>query len=407
MTYSLKQIAIAGISAGVIGIGSLFSCVYLHLHQKHMDLIATQKPYSQILIDSKSFNADMEVALNKSAFYKLDKYIRLKFEEDKPVIIEYDKNMEEREVNIIKQVIEYYNKVFQSINENYKFEVNETGKKISDDYTLISFVNADKPGNVVGESITTSDIKVTSGEWLVDKGLIQIDYEAIKDEEDAYIYGVAMHEFSHALGLGDVYLKDKNVVDRTTVMHTDTWGKINHLYPNDYAILQALYSNEYKKCENYNEAVKIVNEKIQKYTESFYKHYSKVLKEGLATDKLNRDELPQTINWKSFAQGIGTNLYTLNLNDDNTCELNIMNEKGNLLQRCEGNIIFEDGIMFLRNIVIDDASNYRPFYNIFPGRKLKLTFSIYIDKNNNLVIDDCLSKNYLSTDILLSANRQK
>lgn len=406
MSNGLKVKLIALISAGVVGIGSLFSCAYLYLNQD-AELIKNQKPYYQIMKDAQSFNADMEVALNKSMFYNLDKYIRLKMDEDKPVIVQYEQNMEEREVNIIKQVIDYYNKVFQTINENYKFEIKEEGYKVKREDTLISFVNVDKPGNVMGESIATDDIKVAEGEWIVNKAQVQLDWEAMKDKEDAYIYGVALHEFSHTIGLGDVYLKDKDVLDRTTVMNVANWGQVNHLYPNDYAILQALYSNEYKKCNDYDEAVSIVKEKIQKYTESFYKYYSKHLKEvGNATDKLQKEQLPETINWKFWAEGKGENLYTLNFNDDNTCELNIMDEKGNVLQCCKGDTMFQDGIMFLRNIVIDDASQYRPTYDFCPGRKLKLMFSIYIDKNNNLVVDNGLGKEYLSTKILNTSEQK-
>jgi len=399
MSNGLKQRIIALISAGVIGIGGLVSCTYLYLAQE-ADLIKNQKPYYQITKDEQSFNVDMEVALNKSMFYNLDKYIRLKMDEDKPVIVQYDQNMEEREINIIRQVIEYYNKVFQTINENYKFEIREEGYKVKREDTLVSFFNVDKPGNVMGESIAIDDIKVAEGEWIVNKAQVQLDWEAIKDKEDAYIYGVALHEFTHTLGLGDVYLKDKDVVDRTTLMHTDNWGKVNHLYPNDYAILQTLYSNEYKKCNDYDEAVTIVKEKIQKYTESFYKYYSKYLKEDIATDKLKEEQLPAAINWKYWAEGKGENLYTLKFNDDKTCELNIMDKSGNVLQSCKGDTIFQDGVMFLRNIVIDDASKYRPTYDFCPGRKLKLMFSIYIDKNNNLVVDNGLGKEYLSTRIL-------
>lgn len=406
MSNGLKVKLIALISTGVIGIGSLFSCAYLYLNQD-ADLIKNQKNYYQIMKDAESFNADMEVASNKSRFYNLDKYIRLKMDEDKPVIVQYDQNMEEREINIIRQVIEYYNKVFQTINENYKFEIKEEGYKVKREDTLISFVNVDKPGNVMGESIATDDIKVAEGEWIVNKAQVQLDWEAMKDKEDAYIYGVALHEFSHALGLGDVYLKDKDVVDRTTMMHTDNWGKVNHLYPNDYAILQALYSNEYKKCNDYDEAVSIVKEKIQKYTESFYKYYSKHLKEvGNATDKLKKEQLPETINWKFWAEGVGETLYTLNLRNDNTCEFIIKDANGNPLQTCEGDIIFCDGVMFIRNIVIDDASNYSPLYRDNVGRKMKLMMSIYIDKKGNLVFNDGLSMDYSGTKIF-SVNEQK
>ena len=195
MSNGLKVKLIALFSAGIIGIGGLSFCTYLHLNNNE-DIIKNQKPYYQIMKDAGSFNVDMEVALNLSQFYNLDKYVRLKMDEDKPVIIEYEKNMEEREVNIIKQVIDYYNKVFQTINENYKFQIKEDDSKISNDYTLVTFVNVDKPGTVVGESIVKDDIKVAEGEWIVNKAEVQLDWEAIKHNEDAYIYGVALHEFS-------------------------------------------------------------------------------------------------------------------------------------------------------------------------------------------------------------------
>ena len=83
-----------------------------------------------------------------------------------------------------------------------------------------------------------------------------------------------------------------------------------------------------------------------------------------------------------------------------------MDEQGNLTQKCKGDMYFQDGILFLRNIVVDDASKYCPTYDFLPGVKLKLLFSIYIDKNNNLVVDDALGRNYLSTKIL-NTNEQK
>ena len=87
--------------------------------------------------------------------------------------------------------------------------------------TLISFVNVDKPGSVVGENINKKAVESTDDDWIVNNTVIQLDWEAIKSEEDAYIYGVALHEFSHSLWLGDVYLEYENVTDRTTLMNVD------------------------------------------------------------------------------------------------------------------------------------------------------------------------------------------
>lgn len=394
----IKFASLAG--ALIVGVSGIVSAITLHCYNYNKNIIKTQKPYYQIEMDAEALGADMEVALNKSKFYGLDKYIRLKMDEDKPVIVEYQEDMEQREIDIIKKVVEYYNKVFQTINENYKFEVKEDGQKIPKEYTSISFVNVDKPGRVVGESIARDDIRVGAGEWIVNKAEIQLDWEAIKDKEDAYIYGVALHEFSHAIGLGDVYINSYNQIDRSTVMHVDTWGDINHLFPNDYAILQSLYSNEYKKNSTYEDAIKTVNEKIERYTNSFYKFYAKHLQEnGIATNKMQEGEIPHNITWCNFKENKGMNFYELNING-NKCEFILKDENGNCLQKSQGDVIFQDGILFLKGIVIDDASQYSHNYDFLKGKKMKLMFSIYIDKNNNLVIDNGLSKSYLNKSML-------
>ena len=411
MDKKLRNRIIALASAGIISMTSVFSAVHLISKIKDEDLKEEikkdLKPYSQILKDGESFSADMEISLNKSKFYNLDKCIRLKIDDDKPIIVEYQSDMEEKEVKAIKDVICYYNKVFKSIDENYRFEFKNNDTKITDDHTVVSFVNVNKPKSVYGESIATDDISVGNGEFLVNKAQIQLDWEKLKDKEEAYIYAVALHEFSHALGLGDVYQNKYNMIDRSTVMHTDTWGNINHLFPNDYAVLQALYSNEYKKHDNYEDAVKVVNEKIGKYTEAFYRHYSTYLKENRdATSNLKKEELPSTIEWVNFRENVGKNFYTINIEDDK-CELLVKDEMGNCVARSTGSVSFEGGVLFIKGIVIEDASKYSYNYDFLEGKKLKLMLSVYLDKNNNLVIDNGLSKNFLKTNLLKENNEQR
>ena len=89
------------LSAGVIFFTTSCSVSKLSLKSigKNAEYI-DQKPYYQILKDSENFNVDMQVAYNYNSFYKLDKYIRLKMHDDKPVVVTCDKKFEDRDMGL-------------------------------------------------------------------------------------------------------------------------------------------------------------------------------------------------------------------------------------------------------------------------------------------------------------------
>lgn len=112
------------LGAILVTIGSTFSITQLYLRKQS---VKAQKSYHQVVEDCDSFNADAGLVYK----FRGNRYLRLKFTEDKPVIIKCEKEkMDDREYMLIEKVVDYYNKIFKTINENYCFELNEKKKLI-------------------------------------------------------------------------------------------------------------------------------------------------------------------------------------------------------------------------------------------------------------------------------------
>lgn len=234
-------------------------------------------------------------------------------------------------------------------------------------------------------------IKGENGEYYINRAKIDLDWEQIKDESDAFVYSVILHEFTHILGFNDVYYNSENknthIIDYTTVINTYTDKKINCLYPNDYAVLQALYSNEYKKHDDYSEAIRIVNDKIESYTLSFYQYYSEFLtKNNAATNKMKISDLKENIEWNEYFEDGTYNKISIKFTKDGTCKFVIKNEKEEILEETNAEYLFENGFLFIRNIMINNSKNYNQNYD--ESLSMKLMLSIYVDENGIYVIND-------------------
>ena len=364
--------------------------------------ISNQKPYSQVLFDSESFNVDSSIC-NQLAFdHRADKYMRLKMSETKPVIIDCAYGLDSNAIEVVENVIAYYNDIFSTINDNYKFVVKSSGLSIHSTDTVIRVENATFKENVSGSFENYVNSPNTNEGNFFFKGCIKIDWNLAFKMGDEYAYYVFLHEFGHALGLGDVYYngdyKNCDYVDMTTMMK---YGEsLNKLFPNDYAMLQALYSNEYKKCKDYQEAVNIVNEKIKKYTHDFYSYYAQLLKEKSgASGILNVENIPSSISWDGNYNNNRHLTYTISFISEEECQLTIMDLDGNVLESAKGEPLFVNGVCFIRNMYIENASNYTKMY---PNDvSIKLMLSVYKNQKNELIVRDTTSYS-MTTDIILS-----
>lgn len=378
-TKELMKKILAIIGASSIVVGSSFAVSQLGITNK----AENQKPYEYVLSDHENFNIDSDVIDIYKQKYNQDKYIRLKMSEDRPVIIDCLGTMDEDGKELIKRVTEYYTNIFKTINENYKFVVREDDMEVLSDDTVIYVVNS--VPMIKGSSGSFSKISSISdsGEGMfVNKALIMVNWKDIKERKgDAYAYYVLLHEFGHALGLGDVYARGQhqntNILNMNTMMQSENDFN-SHLYPNDYAILQALYSNEYTKHDNYEDAVKTVNNKIEKYTQYFYNCYSEFLKSELevAAD-IEEVDLPNIISW---SDGIDCSVlfkYQLEFLEDNKCVFTVTHRTtGEVLEKSEGEVLVANGIMFIRGLTVNDYTHYNENYPNVDKIKLMLNISV-------------------------------
>ena len=388
-----KVVAIVG--AGTILANSLVSCSLLEVA---MDEVS-QKPYDYVISDMKNLDVDPSVAELLSAQLGQKKHMRLRMSEERPVIVKCDDTINDNQKHIIGEVVEYYNAVFATINEKYKFLMGDESSVISGD-TVISVSKGDLSEYTYGEHSGVIVNDLGNGSLFINSSIV-MDWDAIEEVDINYGYYVFLHEMGHALGLGDVYYsgeeKNCDYIDMTTIMNP---GEIvNHLYPNDYAILQALYSKEYEKHENYEDAIATVKEKIKNYTYSFYYSYASFLKEnaGACGDVYLKD-MPSSLKWKSNSQRNSDLSYELRFHQEG-CNLVIKNTRGEILEYACGESLEINGVIFIKNLRILKASNYSRQYEEDIG--IKLMLSVYKNKDGELVVRDTMfnsvkTKTYLN-----------
>ena len=83
--------------------------------------------------------------------------------------------------------------------------------------------------------------------------------------------------------------------------------------------------------------------------------------------------------------------------------MTLYNEEGIFLESSEGEYIYTNGMLFVRNMHFKNAHNYRGDLN--EGLDLKLTFTIYQNDKNVLVIKDFLGHNYTQLNNVLKNTR--
>ena len=388
----LLKKAIALMGASTVLVSSATSCSFINI----IGQAQNQKPYANVMMDVENFKVDDSIALKTNS----GKYMRLKFEENRPVIIDCNKNIEEEEKRIISEVIDYYNEIFSTINEDCKFILKDENTDVLKTDTVIKIMNSKLSSSYHGIAYSFRTFDFGEGAF-VESALIQLDWDKIIAVGQQYAFYVILHEMTHVLGLGDVYYKGdhitSNCINMTTIMQQ---GTINDgLFPNDYAILQALYSNEYTKHENYQDSVNIVNQKIKQYTKLFYHYYANFLKEKQdARGTLLVSDLKESIVWQGAEENNNHLCYELSVNGED-CELIIKNKVGEILEKAKGKIEQVNGIVFIKDVYISNASNYSSDYSNDVG--IKLMLSVYKNADNQIIVRDMLL-HAMETNIFLN-----
>ena len=178
-------------------------------------------------------------------------------EKGQPIKIGVSDNFTAEEKQVIEECIEKYNKVFEVINPDYKFVIDdETSalEKIDPNYIQIKTIG-ELDGNAVAYE-RSGGFPTLNG---FDTTWNQVYMGQASRENINMFRNTFLHEFMHALGVADAYLVPDFYVG--TIMNcTSTYTQTNDIYKYDVALLAALYG-DLSNPENLA--------RIQKFIESY------------------------------------------------------------------------------------------------------------------------------------------
>ena len=250
------------------------------------ELIAGAKPLFEdyknnetITQDALFFDANMDIAniyADKTLFSTT--YKRLPHNGDKPIFVFIDSSYTKDEVQLIENALDYYQELFTDINPNYKFEIVSKEKAFAEKMlgnTVITFEGGEIPEYASGVN--------KSRPVLVNPNFIRNNEIRIKSENLTPFeqYAIIIHELGHSFGLADSYHTEIKY-HNSSFNQSETFLKLGMLYPNDVAILYAMYG------ENYRKDGLIVQEELEKsqgkfeeYKAKFYDKLSEVFQTTL------------------------------------------------------------------------------------------------------------------------------
>lgn len=294
----------------------LISAVFSISEGAHALKAYSEKPKSNDMIsqDAIYFDANMDVAnLYGQNIVMPSDYKRFAHNGDKPIYVSIDDEFPASDVELIHQTLNYYEELFADINPNYRFEVVSELDAYVRQYTGSAVIRFDyghiKYDGVLGYNKSRMNFMY----WDF------LRFAHIKLSEDAPSapkerYYILIHEMAHTFGLGDVYsyLTD-NVYQDTFLKHTETAEEMGMLYPNDVAMLHAMYG------EKYRDGDKIIKQELEKsvkacqaYQDMFYDKLSEYVIEDVCN---------QTYFRQMSSQDFGSFTYSFNAHTQNTSGL--------------------------------------------------------------------------------------
>ena len=316
------------------------------------------KSYEQVLKDAKSFNIkDMD-----SLYRNYNTMYRLNLRTDRPTFVVLDDNMPQVEIEAIEDTVAYYNGILATINPRYKLEITYNRKNIKINDTTIFVHNVPLFGLAAGRHTPTSVKFESPTNAYIISAQVWIDLRNEKSINYDYIYKIMIHEFAHALGIRDVYydgiIKNIDILDMNTMMHPKIKYDTN-LYPNDYAVLMAFYSDEYKKHSNYEDAKKVVNKKIEYYTYEFYQEQADYIKQTEHKDWSTINITPENI---QQALNLHNSIVKIESDNNSSCTLTVYDKDKNIVEQSTGDVLLINGVLFVNNITLNKPMHYNGVY---------------------------------------------
>lgn len=367
------------------------------------------KTNQQITFDAQYFDANMDIAniMGQNGNFKTT-YKRLRHNGEKPIFVTISEKFSPDEVEAIKDVLNYYQQLFSKINSNYRFKVVNGEKAIFEKMLGNTVINFDE-----NTSLTQgyAGLNLLRANFLNPNFLktsrIYIDPSLTEAYDKYYVY---MHELAHAFGLGDVYeTLTPNHYGNTFLSGSAFAYEVNMLYPNDVAMLFAMYG------ESYRNGKKILPQELEKsqkafeeYKQAFYQKAKQVICEQYSLDASKIDKIDvDTIQNKSlfhsrtyFNQLDGSFVvmdYQIDFLDNKKALFKILDNK-EVITQVETPYEIYDGMVFLPALHLPQglAPNFGSF-----GKETFMLMSIYQNKGQLYSIDmDAFLRMALSSSVI-------
>ena len=319
------------------------------------------KSNSQIIEDAHYFDADMRVAQyfgNSNFLIKTD-FRRLPHNNDKPIYVGVSNVFDENEKVMIKDVLLYYEDLFSNINSHYKFKVVNVPEayfqSIIGNNVLYYFEK-----NINGEGLNASRPNLLNFNFTKNS-IITID-KNLTDEVEKYY--TVMHETAHCFGLGDVY--------ETSVRHFDTFmhgsplaHDVKTLYPNDVAMLYAMYGEDFRNEEEINQTKLLqAQNSFENYKDIFYDKAIKSITEKYLFNNIAEID-QETINNKVFnfymniynekTLQLEEFIYKIKIDSEKDATFSITNEQNELLWQTPIKYDYYNGALFLPSVYFESG----------------------------------------------------
>ncbi|MBP3344614.1 MAG: hypothetical protein J6K97_00225 [Clostridia bacterium] len=293
----------------------------------------------QILKIAEGINADM-------SYVKSD-YSKMQYNEGEPIYVCFDEKMPEANRKKAIEALDYMFGIVGEIDSNYKYKIVDENMyaKLGDE-TKIYFEH----------DLESKDSK-SKNEFLINSYGFNLD-------SSFYTKGLLQ-----AFGLDDFSVSQIVQGDRVqgnTFNHGVIREKAGIITPNDYKCLLALYTPEIKYAPQEEDIIGWYNDKVQEYERMYYSRFA----EGIQKAYGNGEIIEQrNFVWNSKKVFVDENLcydWRVEVENDKYAFI-IVDGEGNVLDSCRGEVSWNDGMAFLKDVKLKEGFTPGHDYHSYSG----------------------------------------
>lgn len=288
-----------------------------------------------------------------------NRFIQMEHNGEEPIYVCFDESLNQAEIESAKKSLDEIFGIVGKINSNYKYKiVSKDVYKSKINRTKIYYnLGKYKVADVDVNGYIDREINLVSR--LTNKRTYN-NYE-INFNRDKFTTNQARdytfkHELFHAFGVDDVYIIENDVIKRpkltkSLIDATNADGN-SMLTPNDVKCLVSLYQEKQETPEKQKKYIKDMKAFIKDYEENFYLKFSQNCKQKTNLNfSFQQSKVDAVSSLGIYLEDESRIYYNYNVSvDGTTYKFSITNEKGNMLDSCNGEVLWVNDIAVLKDV---------------------------------------------------------